>query len=319
MKNLVRRSVNKINKIFWEAGSDIKKTSNSQLADQITYRVVSETILNNESKGKKPNEVFYGISDDFWFWLNTEGVRRNSTIRDFLPALPDEATQLLYTALKGDAALHEAFGFYLAFKEQYKKHKGEIKNTHSVLDFGCGWGRIIRFFIKDFQATNIWGCDPVPGMIELCKEQNIWCNFETIDTAPPTSFLENQFDAIYSYSVFSHLSEEMHLNILTEIKRILKPGGLYFTTTRNRQFIESGFANTDSLRAFPDTQKALNQYDKGLFSHHSFNDKNWPYWGETAISKKYVQSQWTREFKFIDFLELDRQNLIVVQKPLAVD
>src|ERR1017187_4025116 len=122
MNNLVRRSVNKINHIISEGGIKKSAADNSILADQIAYRVASETILNSESKGKTPNEVFYGISDDFWFWLNTEGMRRNSTIRDFLPGFPDEATQLMFTALKGDAALQEAFGFYLAFKEQYKKY-----------------------------------------------------------------------------------------------------------------------------------------------------------------------------------------------------
>jgi ubiquinone/menaquinone biosynthesis C-methylase UbiE len=317
MNNLVRRSINKMNNVFNEGGIKKAHTIDSVLADNIAYRVASETVLNNASKDKAPNEVFYGISDDFWFWLNTEGIRRNESIRDFLPGFPDEATQIMFTALKGDAALAEAFGFYKAIKELYKKYKGGIKASDTILDFGCGWGRVIRFFLKDFQPANTWGCDPLDGMIDLCKEQNKWSRFKVTRTEPPTPFLENEFDAIYSYSVFSHLSEEMHQNILAEIKRILKPGGIYFTTTRNRGFIESGSSNKNSSRAFPDTNQALSLYDRGIFCHHSFNDKDWPYWGETAISKKYVQDHWTKEMLYLDFIELERQNLIIIQKPLG--
>jgi ubiquinone/menaquinone biosynthesis C-methylase UbiE len=312
MKNLVKRSVRKLQHMMNPAG--IQKNSNGSSPDEMVYRIVSETILNSETKGKNPQEVFGGISDDFWFWLNTEGIRRNEAIRNFLPGFPDDATQIMFTALKGDEALAEAFGFYKAIKEQYKKFKGEIHESDKILDFGCGWGRVIRFFLKDFQPANTWGCDPLEGMIELCKAQNKWSRFEATHTAPPSPFQENTFDAIYSYSVFSHLSEDMHLKILAEIKRILKPGGIYLTTTRNRAFISGGSTNKDSSRAFPETEKALQLYDQGSFCHHSFQDKNWPFWGETAISQKYVEEIWAKDMKFLDFIALERQNLIIVQK-----
>ncbi len=168
-------------------------------------------------------------------------------------------------------------------------------------------------------------------MIQLCREQNKWCNFLHIHASPPTSFEDNKFDFIYSFSVFSHLSEDFHLSVLKEIDRILKPGGIYITTTRNREYIAFCAelrkrkdldtmhpANSGSAQAFPDTEKSLSMYDKGLYSFHTYNDEKWPYWGEAAVPKKYVLDHWTQHFTLLDYLsdpQVLAQNIIIVQKP----
>jgi len=67
--------------------------------------------------------------------------------------------------------------------------------------------------------------------------------------------------------------------------------------------------------SFPDTEGSLKAYDSGEYCHHSSNSEKWPYWGDTAIPKKYVQDKWTGLFTYLDFLEVGWQNVIVVQKP----
>src|SRR6185369_16301580 len=143
--------------------------------------------------------------------------------------------------------------------------------------------------------AKLWGVDPVEEMVSLCKQQNSWCNFEPISTRPPSQFQDNTFDLIYSFSVFSHLSEEMHESLLIELRRILRPGGLLITTTRGREFIEQSAAplkyeNIDApLRLFSDTQQCLADYDRGQYCFSQIvYEGEWSYWGETAIPKDYV-------------------------------
>jgi SAM-dependent methyltransferase len=216
-----------------------KHDFDESVIDNLAFRVASESILKDTTPDKKPYDIFNGISDEFWFWLNTEGVRRNSMLKSILPGAPSDSVQEMFTGSTGDATLREGFEYYKNVREQYEKYKGDISSAHKILDFGCGWGRIIRFFMKDIETSKIYGCDPVEDMIKICKEQNKYCNFELIDTYPPNSFQDNTFDLIYSYSIFSHFSEDFHLQLLHEIKRILKPGGIYITTTRNRDFFGS--------------------------------------------------------------------------------
>ena len=48
-----------------------------------------------------------------------------------------------------------------------------------VLDFGCGWGRVIRFFLKDVAPWNLVGVDIDPNApSSAARATNRWCRFE---------------------------------------------------------------------------------------------------------------------------------------------
>jgi len=297
--------------------------------DVVTYQAALKMILSDSSTDKPPNKMFSGISDDFWFWLHTEGYRSSPVLQSILPGMPDENVQLMFTGNKGDLILNEAFSAYKLFKNLYASYVGPIDQCNSILDFGCGWGRIIRFFIKDIAPSKLWGCDPVEEMISICKEQNRWCNFKTIDTKPPSPFQDETFDLIYSFSVFSHLSEEMHKSLLAELSRILKPGGLLIVTTRSRNFIERR-KDPDSVHegprsgasAFLNIQECLSDYDGGRYCFSQLvHEGEWSYWGEAAIPKDYVVRHWTQALTFVDYIdiygELVYQSIIVMRKPVA--
>jgi SAM-dependent methyltransferase len=310
--------------------------SNQDLSgDVVAYQAALKMILSDSSTDKAPNETFSGISDDFWFWLHTEGYRSSPVLQSILPGMPDENIQLMFTGNKGDLVLNEGFSAYKLFKNLYASYIGPIDQCNSILDFGCGWGRIIRFFIKDIAPSKLWGCDPVEEMINICKEQNRRCNFKTIDAKPPSPFQDETFSLIYSFSVFSHLSEEMQKDLVAELSRILKPGGLLIATTRSRNFIEDCAKlrrrkDLDSVHegprsstsAFLNTQECLSDYDSGRYCFSQLvHEGEWSYWGEAAIPKDYVVHQWTQALTFVDYIDiyggLAYQSIIVMRKPVA--
>ncbi len=301
-------------------------------ADQIAHRVALEWMFRTPVKARSPRDVFGGVSDSFWFWLCTEGYRRSPHVRALLPAMPEADVQLQFTGSMGDLVLREAFDAYVVFRDTYSEHRGPIDECTAILDFGCGWGRIIRFFLKDVEPSALWGVDPVDTMIEICRRDNKWCNFERIEPEPPTPFPGGMFDLIYSFSVFSHLSEDMHQKCLAELQRITKPGGLIMVTTRGRDFIQRcaemrqrrnlhAFhpGPRSSASAFAETEAALAEYDRGRYCFSPMADNgNWSYWGEAAIPKDYVVRNWTGPLTFVDYID-DRtrcdQNVVVMRKP----
>ena len=302
------------------------------LADAVAHRIVLETMLREPLAGKSLLEVFRDSSDPFWFWILTEGARRSSVVRSLIPAMPEPGVQLQYTGSSGDAALREAFTCYLLFREMYATHVGPIEECPALLDFGCGWGRILRFFLKDLEPSQLWAADPSEAMIEFCRSTFPGGHFEHIDPLPPGPFPDESFNLIYAYSVFSHLSEDMHHRCLTELTRILRPGGLLVATTRPRSFIQHCAAMRKhkdlstvhagprrSAAAFPDPAKALGDYDAGRYCYSQLVFEGpWSYWGEAAIPQDYVAKNWTRHLAFVDYID-DRercaQNAIVMQKP----
>jgi SAM-dependent methyltransferase len=245
--------------------------------------------------------------------------------------MPDPEVQLQYTGNSGDAVLREAFHAYLLFRDMYTTHVGPIEECSAVLDFGCGWGRILRFFLKDLDSSRLWAADPSEAMVAFCRSNFPGCHIEHIDPQPPGPFPDESFDLIYAYSVFSHLSEDMHHRCLTELTRILRPGGVLVATTRPRSFVDDCAAMrkrkdlstvhagpTSSAAAFPDPTKALSDYDAGRYCYSQLVfEGTWTYWGEAAISEDYVAKNWTRHLAFVDYID-DRQgcaNAIVMQKP----
>ena len=73
--------------------------------------------------------------------------------------MPEVSIQETYTGGSGDSTLREGFNAYRLFKKCYETHVGPIESCRAVLDFGCGWGRIIRFFLKDVEPEKLLGVD----------------------------------------------------------------------------------------------------------------------------------------------------------------
>ncbi|MCI0407046.1 MAG: class I SAM-dependent methyltransferase, partial [Acidobacteria bacterium] len=178
-----------------------------------------------------PHRIFYDVEEDLWFWMLTEGCRRHPTLQGILPGMADPKVAEQFVGSSGDAALREGFGAYKLFRKAFEDHVGPMQTCTSILDSGVGWGRIIRFFLKDLEPSKIWGIDPSPEAVDICRRTNRWCRFAQIDFLPPTDFADGTFDLIYMYSVFSHLSEPAQQRWLTEFHRILRPGGLLVATT----------------------------------------------------------------------------------------
>ena len=104
-----------------------------------------------------------------------------------------------------------------------------ISSFTSLLDFGCGCGRLIRYW-KDLSDQDIWGCDYNSKMIKWCRKHLRFAQFIVNDLDPPLSFAPEKFDFIYARSIFTHLPEEKQLAWFREIFRVLKTDGVFLFT-----------------------------------------------------------------------------------------
>jgi ubiquinone/menaquinone biosynthesis C-methylase UbiE len=295
---------------------------------ELSHQAVLDRLAPSSLGSTSPSRIFGGVSDDFWLWAFTEGYRVDHRLRQFLPAFPPEDVQRRFAGAAGDDTMRDAFSIYMLIKGLVAQHLQQP--LQSVLEFGCGWGRIIRLFLRDIEAGSLWGIDCLPSAIQVCVETNPQTQFKLVDPFPPTSFDADTFDLVYAYSVFSHLSERAHLEWLTEFTRILKPGGLAVLTTRPREFVltcaaaraagEQAAWAQGTVLAFKNTEEVLARYDRGeyVFEPMSGGDVlDESFFGETCIPRRYVENHWTRLFEVLEYLD-DRsqclQNVIVVRK-----
>ena len=72
-------------------------------------------------------------------------------------------------------------------------------NECDVLDFGCGWGRYTRLFLKDTPPDRIVGVDVDPEFVALSAQLLSGVKFSVVTALPPTDLPANHFDLIYAY------------------------------------------------------------------------------------------------------------------------
>jgi hypothetical protein len=133
---------------------------------------------------------------------------------------------------------------------------------------------------------------------------------------------------VYSYSVFTHLREDVHSAWLDELGRLVKPGGLLILTVRPRYFLEyfakaashSSRKPAEALEGlFTEPEQALADYDSGGFVFAPYRYSSYGDWcGEACIPRAYVEREWTSRFELLDYMEKpDRflQDLVVLRAP----
>ncbi len=170
------------------------------------------------------------LSDDEWLDLVLASVHASQAGPVELPAFPSANIQCLTNNLSGIESLRPAGHFYTTVKAILADHGQSLAPSHRVLDYGCGWGRIARFFLKDVQRDNLHGIDVQPVLVDACRQTINADSFHLVVAEDPLPFVDEYFDLVFAHSVFSHLSESQHLKAIAEIARVTKVGGLAVCT-----------------------------------------------------------------------------------------
>ena len=119
-----------------------------------------------------------------------------------------------------------------------RKHDVDVDSLQAILDFGCGCGRVTRHF-HSLKQARIYGTDYNPKLVAWCKNNLPFAEFEINGLRPPLAYESGKFDLIYAFSVFTHLPQSLQVPWLTELSRVLKPGGYLLFTTHGEAFAEA--------------------------------------------------------------------------------
>jgi SAM-dependent methyltransferase len=114
------------------------------------------------------------------------------------------------------------------------RYRDELRG--SVLELGCGAGRLTGYLIE--MASEVYGIDISPRMIDHCKRVYPGGNFHTLDLREIASLGTERFDAVIgTYNVLGVLGEEERRQALSTIAAVLRPGGLLMISAHNLAFV----------------------------------------------------------------------------------
>ncbi len=104
-----------------------------------------------------------------------------------------------------------------------------------ILDIGCGAGRTSHYF-RNFTHQYI-GVDYSKPMVDFCKNQYPDLAFEHCDARDLSRFDDGEFDFVmFSYNGIDYIGHDDRMQVLDEIQRVLKKGGVFVFSAHNRKY-----------------------------------------------------------------------------------
>ena len=106
-----------------------------------------------------------------------------------------------------------------------------LEGFREILDFGAGPGRVVSCIRELNPAARLSASDIDPEAIAWARQAlPDVADFVVNPTEPPAPFPDETFDLIYAISVFTHLPADLQWAWLSDLRRLLKPGGILLTT-----------------------------------------------------------------------------------------
>jgi len=166
-----------------------------------------------------------------------------------LPRMASEEVQAAWTAAKGFALLEQTIVFMRLISDRYEKiTRKKIRNAR-ILDFGCGYGRLMRLMAYYADPAQIYGCDPWQEVIDIAVNDRVFGHLALSARVPDQLPFPGTFDLIYAYSVFTHLPERLAARCLQTLADALAPQGLLMITIRPIEYwAVSPYKHQEQLR-----------------------------------------------------------------------
>ncbi|OIP24335.1 hypothetical protein AUK22_08915 [bacterium CG2_30_54_10] len=111
----------------------------------------------------------------------------------------------------------------------------KLKHEHRILDVACGHGRLTNLLAK--RGYNLTGIDRSSGFLEIAGRDAKKLGLEV--KYLPGDMRKLEFDSVFdralvTFTAFGYFNDAENLNVLTQIRRALIPGGLFLFDVVNR-------------------------------------------------------------------------------------
>lgn len=238
-------------------------------------------------------------------------------LREALPSMAADQDQINWTGSSGHTLLMQSSAFVRTLENNFIKLTGKQLSDAKILDFGCGWGRLIRLMYKYTAPDNIYGCDPWDMSINKCKEHNLEGHFALSEYLPDSlPFTDVKFDLIYSFSVYTHLSEKAMAKTLSACRKSIANDGILAITIRPKSYWDYHVDTVDKV----DREKMKTLHDTVGFAHTGHVQRakvdGEALYGDTSMTISYIEKNW-KEWTVVgyDIFLQDPFQTVVFLKP----
>lgn len=235
------------------------------------------------------------------------------------PSAPKEiltTTRAMDERERDDGMLDHQF-FTAAYKTVHgwlstcEEHGKSIRTIGSVLEIGCGSARLLRHF-RCMEGTRLVGCDVDKHSVDWCRENIPGITFFQNRLEPPLEFADDDsFDLIIAASVFTHVPVPVQRAWLLELRRVMRPGGLFLCTVEGYFNHRRQLTEEDRATLRHEGQVTLDKQSPNA----SLSTKALGSWDVFQTRDRVVEA-YGSVLELLDYIP-STQDLLVLRKPLS--
>jgi SAM-dependent methyltransferase len=208
-----------------------------------------------------------------------------------LPKMADHEVQRGWTGTSGVENLKATVNFVQTMSFGFQALTGGTPRNRRILDFGCGYGRMIRLMYHFSDPDQVYGCDPWDQSIAICRADRLLGQLARSEYLPKAlPFGETKFDLVYANSVFTHTSPRATAAALRAIRASIAENGVLLITLRPVEFWADYARNSPKID--PDKHAAEHR-DRGYSFHPHTRapvDGDVTY-GDASYSLEYLETE----------------------------
>ena len=138
------------------------------------------------------------------------------------------------------------------------------EQVDSVLDFACGYGRVLRMLKAEFPRARLAAADVNRDAVDFCAgtfgARAVYSRADASDVE-----LGDRFDLIWSGSFFTHIDADAWRDFLVLLSSSLAPGGVMVFTVAGRHVVELMRAGERAQLTEQAAQELISDYERDGF------------------------------------------------------
>jgi SAM-dependent methyltransferase len=263
------------------------KTIDEELPDVAKCRIQESEAASPTSRDQAFKLLRSLSLTDFGMFLLSLPNPKYPRLSSLLPSMASTEVQNSWTGDHGIPLLTQSIDFVRSLACQFPKLTGHGFEDASILDFGCGYGRILRLMYFFSDENSIFGVDPWDRSIEICLRDGLRNIFLSEYLPSSLPLPRTDFDLIFAFSVFTHLSEKATAACLKTLAQYVSRDGMIVITIRPVKYWD--FDRNATARRLVDNQKQTHMKHGFAFLPHDRTDGLVNY-GDTSMSLDWLQA-----------------------------
>jgi len=199
-------------------------------------------------------------------------------LRERLPRMPSAEAQRQWTGNEGRILMGQSVAFTRGVETAFRRYTGRPLLGATALDYGAGWGRLTRMFLRIIPDDQMFATDPAVNTADLFDTLGFRQKCVRVEAVPnELPWAAGSFDLAWLFSVLTHLPQHAADAIMTTLRPVVKDTGLLVVTLRPVAYWE---AQGES--------ELVAEHARRGFAHRPASEL----WGDTSMSLEYLTSRW---------------------------